>query len=95
MTTWLSNYKTMEEAESAAKRLNDLAEKGNTVMNCSFYFYSTGEATHSEMKGGLYREKTDICRHCGKVDTAHQGEATPGNPCGRKFHRVEVEEETT
>ena len=57
------NYPTLQEALKVADNLNNLADQGNSFMNCSSYIYAAGEpmsvgrATRNSEWAGLYRKK--------------------------------------
>ena len=83
---WLCNYNTQEEAILAVLNLNKLAESGNTVMDCNFYVYHTGDPfiDSTECRGmtGLYRKRVTYCRTCGHCREDHEYIPAWKSPCG-------------
>lgn len=63
---WMCNYKTQEDAVLAALNLNKSVENSNTVTDCNFYVYHTGEpfidSTECGSMAGLYRKMVIYCR---------------------------------
>ena len=90
--TWFSNYPTRAEALQVARQMNRLARHGHTVMNCSWYYYGTGEPreypgmseTERRTCGALYRKPRMTCAACREDVEAHHAAAMDGltHACG-------------